>query len=138
MIFLADFVSASVPPAILVGRVCVARTRLRADLRDSSGRQAGVRFLRRLPATVLTTQCHTGRVGNIYFCRIGHTSCCADFLLPDSRPSRWKASYGSNLRRRHAASALIQKCSPRGRHPLNLEALSRIFRAAQSRVNSGT
>ena len=50
------------PSSSLVGRVCVARTRLRVDLRDSSGRQAGVRFLRRLPAAVLTgTWCHTGR-----------------------------------------------------------------------------
>ena len=31
----------------LVGQACVARTRLRVDLRDSSGRQARERFLRR-------------------------------------------------------------------------------------------
>ena len=31
----------------LVGQACVARTRLRIDLRDSSGRQARERFLRR-------------------------------------------------------------------------------------------
>ena len=31
----------------LVGKACVARTRLRVDLRDSSGRQARERFLRR-------------------------------------------------------------------------------------------
>ena len=44
---------------------------------------------------------------NTYFCRIGDTSHCAHFLLPDSRPSRWKTSWGSSLRRPHAASALI-------------------------------
>ena len=91
-----------------MGRACVARTRLRVDLRDTSGRQAGVRFLLRLPAEVLTgTQCHTGRIGNTSSCRIGHTSCCADFILSDSRHSRWKTSCGSSLRRPHAASALI-------------------------------
>ena len=85
----------------LVGRVCVAATRLRVDLRDSSGRQARERFLRQVPHCVLTgTQWRTGR--------IGHTSCWADSLLPDSMPSRWKTSCGSSLRRPHAASALIQ------------------------------
>ena len=128
MIFLADFVSASVPPRSshgnsvahwlqpdilrnsaflilgrlprksLVDRVCVACTRLCVDLRDSSERQAGVRFLRRLPAAVLTgTQCRSGRIGNIYFCRIGNISCCADLLLPDSSIFRWKTSCGSSL-----------------------------------------
>ena len=38
----------------------------------------------------------------------GHTSCCAGFLLQFTRPSRRKASLGSNLHRPHAASALIQ------------------------------
>ena len=85
----------------LVGQVCVARTWLRVDLRDSSGRQARERFLRQVPHCVLTgTQWRTGR--------IGHTSCWADSLLPDSMPSRWKTSCESSLRRPHAASALIQ------------------------------
>ena len=86
----------------LVGQACVAHTQLRVDLRDSSGRQARERFLRRLPAAVLTgTRWHTGRNG--------HTSYCAVSLLPDIWPSRWKTSCGSSLRRPHAASALIQE-----------------------------
>ena len=84
----------------LVGQVCVACTWLRVGLRDSAERQARERFLRRLPPAVLTgTRWRTGR--------IGHTSCCADSLLPDSRPSRWNNFRGSSLRRPHAASALI-------------------------------
>ena len=86
----------------LVGQVCIARTWLRVELRDSSGRQARERFLRQVPHRVLTgTRWRTGR--------IGHTSRCADSLLPDTRPSRWKTSRGSRLRRPHAASALIQE-----------------------------
>ena len=86
----------------LVGQVCVARTWLRVDLRDSSGRQARERFLHQVFHCVLTgTQWRTGR--------IGHTSCCANSLLPDSKPSRWKTSCGSSLRRPLAASALIQE-----------------------------
>ena len=91
-----------------MGRICVARTRLRVDLRDSSRRQAGT-----ISASVVSRSSHGNsvlhrRIGSTYFCRIGHASCCADLPLPDSRPSRWRTSCGSNLRRAHAASALIQ------------------------------
>ena len=34
---------------------------------------------------------------------------CAKSLLPDSRPSRWKTSFGSSLRCPIAASALVQE-----------------------------
>ena len=91
----------------LVGQVCVARMRLREDLRDSSGRQA--------------------RVRRTYFSPSPRTSDrCADFLLPDSRLSRRKPFFGQVC---VACTRLLRWSKMFSKRKASIGALSRIVRA---------